>query len=326
MAVESSTPIPTADGWKRACDLSAKDVVFDQAGAPQPVLSVQSWIPLECYEVHMDDGLTVVGDRNLAFPCQTKNWREHFCRWFNRKSSRRPKEFRSAIWDGTVREILTRGLVDDRGKTNFSVGATGPVQFPTVDLPVPPYVFGLWLGTRTPTGRHWLRGNMDLNRIRSRLRGLGFALATRKHKNGDTMLEFRPSVTTYFAAMGVGAPDELPFSYLMSSPEQRSELLAGLVDARDVFVRRGSTKCSVQDPSWRSIRRKQALLESLGFKTRLHTPSKSSSFSLFSDICTTNRVKNKRFIVKIDKKQAKQCVHVACERPFLVGEGFIAVC
>lgn len=150
MAVESSTPIPTADGWKRACDLSAKDVVFDQAGAPQPVLSVQSWIPLECYEVHMDDGLTVVGDRNLAFPCQTKNWREHFCRWFNRKSSRRPKEFRSAIWDGTVREILTRGLVDDRGKTNFSVGATGPVQFPTVDLPVPPYVFGLWLGTRTP--------------------------------------------------------------------------------------------------------------------------------------------------------------------------------
>jgi len=326
VAVESSTPIPTADGWKRAIDLSAKDLVFDQSGAPQRVLSVQSWIPSECYEVHLDDGLTVVGDRHLTFPCQTKNWREHFCRWFNRKSSRKPKEFRSALWKGSVRDILRSGLIDDRGKKNFSIGAAGPVQFPSVDLPVPPYVFGLWIGTRTPTGRHWLRPGMDINRIRSRLRGLGFAVVSKKHKNGDTMLEFRPSVLTYFAAMGFGVPDEIPFSYIMSSPEQRSELLSGLVDARDVFVGRDSTKCVTHDPSWRSVRRKQALLESLGFKTRLHTPSKSSSFSLFSDICDTKRVKNKRFIVKIDKKQPKQCVHVVCERPFLAGEGFIAVC
>ena len=326
MALLSTTPVPTSEGWKPASELSSKDIVFNQRGEPQPVLSTQGWVPEWCYVVHMSDGLTVTGDRRLKFPCQDKNWREHFCRWVNRKSERRPKKFKSALHEIEVQDLVRGDLKDARGRLEFSVGVTSPVRFPPVDLPVPPYVFGFWIGTRTATGRHWLRDKINIKRVRARMRGHGYAVGQSKHKNGDTLLDIRPSVGVGFAMIGQTVPDNIPFSYLMSSPEQRFELLDGLIDAGDVTILKGGTHAWVKDASWLSVRRKQALLESLGFKTALHLPSKNLTFTLKFDSDRTKLASGRRFLTKIEKVEPKMCVNVVCDEPFLAGEGFIAVC
>ena len=319
MAIESTTPVPTADGWKRAHELNTKDVVFNQKGKPQPVLTVQKWIPSDCYEVHFDDGLTIVGDRQLGFPCQTKNWREHFCRWLNRKTDRKPRELTSAIWEGKVRDILDQGLVDETGRKRFAVAAAEPLRFAPVDLPVPPYVLGVFLSTLGPTGRHWLRKKHDLERIRAKMRTSGHAIATRKHKNGQTMMEFRPSMAASFSVVGSGAPDIIPMAYMNASMEQRTELLDGILDGKGL----GKEKATMSSQSWTYIRRVQGLVESLGYKTKLSTRSDRGGYSLEF---MKKPAKARRYLTKIEKAPVTSCVHVVCDQPFLAGEGFIAVC
>lgn len=323
MAVTSDTPVPTTAGWVPAHSLTTKHTVFDQAGNPQPVKGVQLYIPSECYEASFHDGVSVRGDRHMSFELQDKAWRDKYGSWMkNRGKKNARKSMRRPLKKKSVHELAKEQLARLDGRREYSLPNTAPVNFGWVDLPVPPYVVGAFLATLSPTGRHWLRDRHDIKTLRAKSRGHGYSIITRKHKNGDTMMEFRPPLATSFSIYGEGAPSMIPLSYMNASSEQREQLLEGFLDgygAKMDYVR-------VFDRSWSSVKRLQGLVESLGYRSTL---SKDDSKGYF--LLTFNKNKDRpsnfyRFLCKINKIAPKQCAHVLTERPFLVEEGFLAVC
>jgi hypothetical protein len=202
------------------------------------------------------------------------------------------------------------------------------VEYSARDLPVPPYVFGIWYATLSPVGRHWLRSR-PLNKMQRVFRNYGYFIKTKKHKNGDTLFDIRPSIRDSFLFAGLNIPTSIPFYYLDGSTSQRTELLEGLIDGGLIKKYKNSNLHVSNDANYHLMRKIQSLVESLGIKTTLHTPSNSTSYTLkfrINDDFSLLYGANRRFVVKITEIPPQKCVHVDTGGQFLVGEGFIPVC
>ena len=290
------------------------------------ILSVQTYMPAECYEIHFDDGVSLIGDKHATFELQDRIWREVQSRWFrNRESKFAKRGIRRPLRRMTMAKLSKEGVLDSRGRKKYSLQNTEPLQYPQTDLPVPPYVFGLWIGTRSPAGHHWL-GDTDFNLMQRKVRRVGFALTKKKAKSGLEEFFIRPGVRESFTFAGTPIPDLIPQSYLEADVDSRLALFDALVDGHDVYPTpvRGEWYSIWGD--WRMIRRKQQLIESLGINTKLVKNNRDSNFQLLFRKRRENCAENRRFVKKVQKIQPKQCVHVVCEGPFVAGEGFVAVC
>lgn len=324
MAVAAETPVPTPKGWVVASELRAGDFVFNPRGGLQQIGAVHAYIPGECYTAHFSDGLQVTGDRHLSFAFQDKTWRSHHDQWFKNQSSKfAKKKFRRPLKVCSMGWLSTDNLVDARGRHKWSLKTTEPLEYPQVDLPVPPYILGLWLGSVTSTGRHYI-GDRDFQKMQKMVRRFGFNL-TRTHTK-DAQFFFRPSVRESFTVAHAAIPDIIPQSYLEADIKSREELLEGLTDARNIKKSRTKRNTWFVYDNWRSVRRKQQLAESLGYVTRLDKKQKMSTFLLEITKNATNCEKTRRFLTKIEKIAPKQCIHIAVDGEFVVGEGFLAVC
>lgn len=324
MAIAADTPLPTPSGWSLAIDLKPGDILFKPGGGVQAIGSVQAYIPTACYRVEMSDGTHIIGDRHSAMMLQDKKWRCNQQSWFKNQGNKfAQKRFRRPLKRKTFAELHKGPLLDKFGRRVWSLQSSSPAEYPHVDLPVPPYVVGLWLGSVTGTGRHWL-GDGDYNKMQRRVREVGFTL-TRKKKD-RWMFSFRPSVRESFTFAGAPIPDIIPQSYLESDVDSRQALLMGLMDAGDVKkVKKPAVGYTISD-SWRSVRRKQQLLESLGYVTKLDKTEKRTNYSLFFAEMPENRAMSRRFVTRVEKIEPKQCVHIAVDDEFVAGEGFLAVC
>jgi replicative DNA helicase len=325
MALTSDTPVPTANGWVLATDLRAGDVVFNPRGGAQTIKVVQTYMPDSCYRVEFDDGLAVEGDKRLTLKLQTKYYRDAFSKWLKNRGKKYAKPNRSNLAQRTTKELHKGPLKRMDGKWEYSIQNVDPIAFPHVDLPVPPYVFGIWFGSLGLTGRHYVR-TMDVERVRKRLRGHGFTILTRKRKNGTRVLDFRPSVKDSFLFAGTEIPKNVPFYYILSSPEQRQEFLDGLMESGACMYHPNIKKYALIDKRLDVTKRYQALLESLGYKTWLDKREDRASYKLYFVKNGKNGPHTRRFVRKVEKIGPKFCVHVVADDQIVVGEGFIPVC
>lgn len=324
MAIEATTPVPTPKGWVLAANLKPADYVFKPRGGAQAIGSVQMYIPAECYRATFDDGLEIVGDRHLALALQDRVWRRKQDTWFRGQSSKYAKRFRRPLKIKTLAELHGESLLDSRGRKMWSLQTISPLEYPTMDLPVPPYVLGLWLGSLTKSGRHFTTGK-DFNRMQRMVRQFGFNL-TQNNYHGRREFHFRPSVRESFTYARAEIPTEIPQYYLEASVESRDLLLQGLIDANDVKESQEYKDSYRVYDSWISIRRKQQLVESLGYRSKLSKNPADTNFELIFPKKKQNPALTRRFLTKIDKISPKQCVHVAVDGEFVAAEGFLAVC
>lgn len=324
MAIASDTPVPTPNGWASAAELRPNDFVFSPRGGLHKIGAVQSYIPSECYRVYFDDGLQLVGDKHLRFALQDKTWRSHQDQWFKNQSSKyAKKKFRRPLKVCSLGELSSDTLDDARGRKRWSLRTTAPLEYPHVDLPVPPYVLGLWLGSVTPNGNHFI-GGKDFGKMQRMVRRFGFNL-TRNHRF-EPQFFFRPGVRESFTFAHTPIPDIIPQSYLEADVESRKLLLEGLIDARDIKKSKTKRDTLFVYDSWRSIRRKQQLAEGLGYRTKIDKKQKMSTFLLEMVKNEQNVEKTRRFLTKIEKIAPIQCIHIAVDGEFVAGEGFLAVC
>jgi hypothetical protein len=335
MALTADTQIPTSEEWVRLDMLNKEHVVFDQLGQPVNINTIQHYTPTECYELEFDDGLSIQGDRNLVLMLQDKKWRDRLGESLRLKDRKMYRGMRRPLVRLTVEELYDNGLHHKDGRLNYSVPNCLPVQYGHKDLPVPPYIFGIWFATLSPTGRHWLR-DRPLDKMQRIFRTYGHFIKTRKHKNGDVLFDIRPSVRDSFLFAGVNIPTCLPFYYLDGDVDQRKELLQGFIDGGFIKKSKTTDLYTAKNANYKLMRKIQGLVESFGIKTVLHTPNKTMYYTLkfrtFQDFAQLNvnfpiiYGKNRRFVTKITKIPPKPCVHVDTGTQFLVGEGFISVC
>lgn len=320
MAIDAITPIPTPDGWVLASSVRPGDMIFAKNGELQPVKTTQVYIPRECYRVEFSDGVRIVGDKNLKFALQDQKWRDNQVKWFKNQGNRYAKSrFRRPLKVKTAAELAKEPLKKPRSSL-WALQAASALKYPHVDLPVPPYVFGLWLGTVTASGTNTVR-EMDFEMVKKKARQFGYYL-TRNWR----YFFFRPGIRESFIHARAFLPDGIPQQYQEASLDSRRELLEGLVDSKKIYTDASlKSRYKVYD-KWKAIRQIQQLLEGLGYSTWIAKVDDLGSYMLTFDLENTNPAKNRRFLSKVEKINPRQCVHIVTDDDFVVGEGFLAVC
>lgn len=138
-ALALDTPLPTPTGWTTMGEVSLGDSVMGPRGE---VVTVIGKSPVfhdrECFTVRFDDGSEILADA------------EHL--WHTEATHGGPGV-------RSTREILQ--TLTKWGRSNHAIPVTAPLDLPTADLPIPPYVLGAWLGDGTSADARFTFGDQD---------------------------------------------------------------------------------------------------------------------------------------------------------------------
>lgn len=269
-------PIPTPTGWTTMGEVAVGDEVFDEHGQPCPVVGVSPVLhDRPCFEVVFSDHTRIVCDGDHLWTV----WDERHPRYIRLRTL-------------PTREIAAT-VKSRKGKTNrYAIDLTRPLALPAQDLPIHPYLLGLWLGN----------GNRNMNRIccheddafeiRQHLIDCNVhaevvRLPSTRGRATEIVIEpgggtkkccphtgrFLPtSGGTRFMqavhALGLFRNKFIPVAYLRASAEQRMELLRGLMDADGSVTQRGRCEASFVLPSL--VVGLRDLLFGLGLKPSLY--------------------------------------------------------
>jgi hypothetical protein len=221
-AVADSTPILTANrGWTTHGELALGDQVFSPCGKPVAVIALsERYATSKCYEVRFSTGGVIVADENHLWVRKRK---------IKRRVSGSP--MRRVEWH---EEIVTTSRL--RGQDRLSEPEA--LQYPVAQLPLDPYLLGVWLGNGTRRSTSITEGIQDAEEMAAMLRSRG-ALVNAKLRPRSVKLRVGTGVrgnrtSSDFAnqlrALGVYATKRIPDEYQKASIYQRMMLLRGLMD------------------------------------------------------------------------------------------------
>lgn len=327
MAILATEKVLTLDYWKPAAKLQVGDHVLDRNGNLARVTLVQTFHSSQCYEVQFNDHLTIGGDTRLEFDTENPKYRMRL------RSYKGKRQFKRPLRPLSVEQMLDIPLVDHRNRKLYSVPTAGPLQMPYQDLPVPPFIFGFWFFARRSTkAMAPARGTRDY--VLEKFRDHGYK--TREHElldTGERDFTVTPSIEVQLSP---GVPTRIPNNYLLSSEEQRKELLSGIICAKNRQYNEKTDFFRVTSTNYGTITRIQGLVESLGSKTTIMFDDYLKNYTLFfksrmrlipNQVSPPVKVHHaRRFITKINPLPPQLCVHVETtgeNNSILVGEGFI---
>jgi deoxycytidine triphosphate deaminase len=224
-ALALDTEVPTPDGWTTMGEIKAGDWVFDPTGAPVQVLGVTGEIQRRpCREIVFSDGTRVVADIYHEWEVRSKYDRVR----------RRPYR------------VISTAEIAASLEHHWLVAETGAVQYRMRELPIDPYVLGVWLGEGT---RSVTAAGMEIpvelavggHRVRRAAAGLA-------RTAGDSPVRER----------------HVPRDYLEASVDQRRALLQGLMDTIGHVDERG--RCGLTTEKRHLADSYRELVASLGFR------------------------------------------------------------
>ena len=256
-ALAVDTPVPTTQGWRLMGELEPGDLVFDEDGFPTVVLAATATMHgRPCREVVFSDGTKVVTDVDHQ--------------WRTVDKAGRPGR---PITTGKIAERL-----HVRGERNHHVPLAGAVWYPMRELPVDPYVLGVWIGDGTTTAAEITCADTG---ILEEVAHAGYAAAPQRtrplvHRIGGTghtrdaatgRLTRNDSLSSRLRDLGLLGRKHIPDEYMRASIRQRESLLAGLMDTDGYVDRFG--RCDLTTVKEAFAEQICELLASLGFRPTL---------------------------------------------------------
>ena len=257
-ALALDTPIPTPSGWKTMGELAVGDVVFDERGQVCHVTwKSEVWRDRPVYRVATDCGDEIVADRD-------HEWLVRLC-----GKPRAPNKggFDSRPWRPfKIKE--TWELARRRAKRPMIERAKA-LELPNADLPIDPYLLGVWLGDGHSSGMRMTASVEDQPWLRAEIERLGYVT---KDSSVQTLFGIS-GVRGKFAALGlINDPlhsthgrKHIPPIYMRGSIAQRKALLQGLIDTDGTACKRQgcATFCNTNKELAEGVRE---LVRSLGRK------------------------------------------------------------
>ena len=224
-ALALDTPVPTPTGWATMGTLRVGDEVIGGDGKPCRVTWVSPvWTGRECYAVTTGDGEQIVADAAHE--------------WVAKLDRRR-----------STRIVETADLAKPRLKAAQITAPHHGLDLPDADLPLDPYVLGVWLGDGT-TGQAAITCHPD-------------DMAP-DAPNGTWGRGNPTPAKAALRAAGVLTDKHIPPAYLRASRAQRLALLQGLIDSDGYVMPKGQVEfCSVKRQLADDVRE---LVYSLGAK------------------------------------------------------------
>lgn len=282
-ALALDTPIPTPNGFKTMEDLKVGDYVIDADGNPTRVIYVSDiFLNHKCYEVEFEDGEKVIADADHLWYVQTKYSRKMIGK--PREKSYKTKDMYDHIDENGFIVINTEKIFKDyikvrpdgKGKEyKYRVPLTKPVQYPEKELPIHPYLLGVWLGDGFTDSVRVACGYDDIYEMCDHIESVGYS--TKIYHNSDRAPTIgidvgrkstKNTTKEKFKQLGLLGNKHIPNDYLYSSVEQRFELLRGLMDT-DGYCNKTTGECEFTQKSYILIQQFSQLLSSLGIKNKI---------------------------------------------------------
>lgn len=214
------TKIPTPEGFRNLGDISVGDYVFDRYGNPTKVLGVFPQGMCRAYKVTLTDGRSTIC-------CDEHLWT--YCRNGDNK-----------FVTETLNSMMTRSIcIGEYHKTpRYRIPTNSAVQYNKKDLPVDPYVLGLFIGDGCLTGDVVEFSTNDFEVLSSIEKEFNCSII--KYSDNNYNYRFRksdgsvlrvdafsskiPQICTY------SYNKSIPKDYLFGDTQQRLSLLQGLLD------------------------------------------------------------------------------------------------
>lgn len=191
--LERSTLIPTPSGWTTMGEIKVGDELFSQNGQICKVTSKSQIKNLPCYEIKFDDTTVVRCDN------------EHL--W--------------ALSDGRVLPVTEL-------KEKMHVNVCRPIDLPHQDLPIHPYVLGIWLADGKKSSSEITKPDRF---IFEQIERCGYTLSHNYSKNSDKCrVHTIYGIRAKLAQLNLLGNKHIPQSYMRASFHQRLSLLQGLMD------------------------------------------------------------------------------------------------
>ena len=244
-ALALDTPIATPSGWITMGDIRPGDDVLDEQGRPTRVVAIsETWHDRPCYRVTFSDGSSLVADEQHEWLTQTRASRKSAqaaAVGYNR--TRNQRTFAQVRTTAEIARTLRCPTQDAR--FNHSIVNTRPLDLPDADLPIAPYVLGVWLGDGTSAAAHFTSAD--------------------------------PEIAMFIEAEGLDVPylgnlrynKHIPRPYLRASEEQRRALLAGLLDTDGTITSSGNVQLTTT--ARRLADEAYELIVSLGYRCSIST-------------------------------------------------------
>lgn len=142
------TPIPTPGGWTTMGALRPGDIVFDETGRPTAVTAVSDVMAGKaCFAVTFSDGTSIVADDVHRWAVESAVAIAHGAPDLRRTRLGRPRAGEVAAYRGVVTTAdLASTLKTPGGRSRYAIPLAGPLACADAELPLHPYVLGLWLG------------------------------------------------------------------------------------------------------------------------------------------------------------------------------------
>ena len=208
----NETLVPTPDGFKKHGDLKVGDVVFGRNGEQ---IKVQYVHPKDIADIKVtfSDGEEIVCNE------------EHLWTVYNRR-----KHKEETLKTKDLVNIVAEGMPGKRGcRYNYQIDRITTLNYNKKDLPIDPYLLGIWLGDGASSKGEICGSKKDFEEY-------GFEYSSRWiHK--DTKVEYGivKGLQTKLRENGLHKNKHIPEIYKHSSLEQRLSLLAGLIDSDGCF-------------------------------------------------------------------------------------------
>jgi hypothetical protein len=323
LAIASDTPVPIVGGWKLAHQLTTKDYVYSWDGYPVLIKTIQQYTPKEMFDVQLKDGIYVQVDNHTTFPAFTMQNRQRE----SRHKGKYKRHYIQKYYSPT--QLLEKGLTDKRGWNIFSIENAKPLQYPTEDHPVPPFIAGLWAAK---WGKK-VTFNFDpdwIDYAQKKIRAHGWFT----ERKGNS-LTFKQSINTTFLTRYQTVPTKIPIEYTFGSIDQRIEFLRGIVAMKPGCYNPQLDRFLIFSRNIRFLTVLQGICESLGMKTQVFNNSSSlthqltfaTSILLHIHQKPVKRTKGdkRRMITQVEKTTPRPVVHIETDVPFVVGQGFLPI-
>jgi deoxycytidine triphosphate deaminase len=273
-ALALDTEVPTPAGWRRMGDLEPGDLVFGLHGQPTVVLAATP--PMtgrECAEVVFSDGTSVIADLDHQWVTESKD---------DRRRGEDPQV-------RTTREIAAT-LKYNAAEYNHIVDQALPVAHSHKELPIDPYVLGIWLGDGTTTAAIVTTADdevlANVSAAGERAAKASGPLAYRvggtgqpRRRDGLGRFAGDDSLSGRLRDLGLLGNKHIPDLYLRGDIEQRRSLLAGLMDSDGYADKLG--RCDLTTTDRALAEQYRELIASLGFKPVIAT----KTAKLYEKVC-----------------------------------------
>jgi hypothetical protein len=246
------TPIFTDSGWKTMGTIEVSDKVYDMDGKLVPVLHTSKVKNKKCYKINFDNNESIVADF------------EH--RWL--VSFYRDKKFKDVVMTTEELFLYVKEMNDSGKRWSHKIPkirTAKPLQNDMINLPIDPYLFGVWLGD----------GHSCDGKITNMYDEVWGEIERRGYEIGDDVSQGGAGKATTRTIFGLRTKlreldllnnKHLPDIFLHASYEQRLLVLQGFMDADGYYneSRKRFVMSTTRDYQARIFNQ---LVSSLGIKT-----------------------------------------------------------